>query len=425
MRKLIDLPYGNKKVILEIDNKNLNGVISLNNQNYLKSKTESEIVLEALNNPIGSDTLVNLAKGKKNIVIITSDHTRAVPSAITMPILLNEIKKSCGDAKITILIATGLHRGMSKDEMIQRFGEKIVKEEKILNHDAFNDETVFLGNLPSGSKFEINKIANEADLLIAEGFIEPHFFAGFSGGRKSILPGICSSTCVNINHSAPQMASPFATTGILDGNPIHEDMISAAKLSGISFILNVLLDENKKIKLAFAGDVDLAHRKGCKVLLDQNGVEPIFSDIVVTTNGGYPLDQNLYQCPKGIASALECINDDGIIIFCASCSDGIGGTHFSQMMVSGTPGELQERILATAKEDTIVEQWCVQRFSSTLLKYKVILVSEIDKDLVEKMGFIYASDVNEALDKALMIKGNEAKVTVIPDGVAVIVKKEK
>lgn len=421
----VNLPYGKETKILKIDEKNLNGIISLENKNSQRNESEEEIIINALHHPIGTQTLEELAKGKKNIVIITSDHTRAVPSAITMPILLKELKKGCSNAKITILIATGLHRGMTNDEMIERFGEKIVKEETIINHDAFNDEVVFLGNLPSGSKFEMNKIAYDADLLIAEGFIEPHFFAGFSGGRKSILPGIASSTCVNINHSAPQIASPFATTGVLDGNPIHEDMISAAKLSGLSFILNVLLDENKKVKFAFAGDVDLAHRKGCKLLVQENGVSPIFSDIVITTNGGFPLDQNLYQCPKGIASALECINPNGIIILCASCNEGLGGEHFNKLMVSGTPKELQERILATPKENTIVEQWCVQRFSSTLLKYKLILVSELEKNLVEKMGFIYAKDVNEALDKALKIKGKDTKVTVIPDGVAVIVKKKE
>jgi nickel-dependent lactate racemase len=423
MMKDIKIPYGQSDLSFSIDDNRLNGIITVRPQESKSKKNEKQIVLDALANPIGSQKLSELANGKENIVIVTSDHTRAVPSSITMPLILDEIKSVNKKAKITILVATGLHRGMTKSEMIKRFGAKIVEEENIINHDAFdNQNNIFLGNLPSGSKFEMNKIACDADLLIAEGFIEPHFFAGFSGGRKSILPGIASATCVNINHSAPQMASPMANTGVLDGNPIHEDMASAAKLSKVAFILNVLLNEDKKIDSAYAGNVEKAHRKGCECLVQQNGVNPIMSDIVITTNGGFPLDQNLYQCPKGLSSALECVNKNGVIILAASCSDGLGGDNFGRMMQSGTPKQLLRQILDTPMEDTIPEQWCVQRFSDSLLKYKIILVSELDKTVVEKMGFLYAEDVNAALHLAYKIKGEKAKVTVIPDGVSVIIK---
>lgn len=421
--KNIRLPYGQNDISLSIDDDRLNGLIAINQKESKNKMSEMQIVLNALANPIDSERLSKLAFGKKNIVVVTSDHTRAVPSGITMPLILNEIRSTNKTATITILIATGLHRGMNKNEMINRFGQEIVDNEFIINHDAFDDENnVYLGQLPSGSKFEMNKIAFEADLLIAEGFIEPHFFAGFSGGRKSILPGIASATCVNINHSAPQMASSMANTGILDGNPINEDMVSAAKISKVSFILNVLLDENKCIESAFAGDVISAHRKGCDRLLKKNGVSAIMSDIVVTTNGGFPLDQNLYQCPKGLSSALDCVNDDGVIILAASCSDGLGGENFGRLMQSGTPEELLKKILSTPMEDTIPEQWCVQRFSNSLLKYKIILVSMLEKSLVEKMGFLYSKNIDDALKLAYKIKGDKAKVTVIPDGVSVIIK---
>lgn len=423
MTKDIKLPYGQTELLMSIDESRLKGVITVSPQDSKIRNSEIQIVLDALESPIDSKRLSELSLGKKNIVIVTSDHTRAVPSSITMPLILNEIKSTNIEAKITILVATGLHRGMTKAEMIKRFGTKIVQEENIINHDAFDDENnICLGKLPSGSKFEMNKIACDADLLIAEGFIEPHFFAGFSGGRKSILPGIASATCVNINHSAPQMASPMANTGVLDGNPIHEDMARAAKISKIAFILNVLLDENKKIDSAFAGDVEKAHRKGCECLIKQNGVDAIMSDIVVTTNGGFPLDQNLYQCPKGLSSALDCVNVDGVIILVASCSDGLGGENFGRLMQSGTPKELLAKILATPMEDTISEQWCVQRFSDSLLKYKIILVSMLDKMVVEKMGFLYSENISDALNLAYKIKGDKSKVTVIPDGVSVIIK---
>lgn len=421
----IALPYGKGTEYLHVSESNLAGVIQVPpKKDDGKRKRPEEIVHDALEHPIASKRLRDLAVGKKRIVIITSDHTRAVPSAITMPLLLKEIREGNPDAEITILIATGLHRGMTEEEKKTRFGEWICAHETIINHDAFRENgCVYLGQLPSGSKCEIDKIAVDADLLVAEGFIEPHFFAGFSGGRKSILPGIASAACVNINHSAIQMANPHSTTGVLDGNPIHEDMAFAARIARLAFILNVMLDEKKEIVRAYAGDEEKAHREGCAQLLLDNGVPAIPADIVVTTNGGYPLDQNLYQCPKGLASAVESIRKGGVIILVVACNDGLGGKNFAQLMQSDSPERLQKRILDTAPEKTIPEQWCVQRFTGTLVEHPIILVSSLPRETVEKMGFVYAESADEALQKAYGMKGKDAKVTVIPDGVSVIVQK--
>lgn len=418
------LPYDRQVMPMQIENDRFEGVLTVPDKNKKQQESPEEIVRRALDNPIGTKTLPELAKGKQKIVVVTSDHTRAVPSSTTMPIILEQLRKGNPDADITILIATGLHRGMSKEEQVERFGKQIAEHEKIINHQAFEkDSCVYLGTLPSGSKCEINKLAVEADLLIAEGFIEPHFFAGFSGGRKSILPGIASAACVNINHSARQIADPKSTTGILAGNPIHEDMACAARMAHLAFILNVLLDTHKQIETAYAGDVEAAHAQGCRKLLEDNGVAALKADIVVTTNGGFPLDQNLYQCPKGLASALECVKKNGIVILVAACKEGLGGKHFEQMMQEDTPQERLDRIMKTAPEDTIPEQWCVQRFCAALLKYKIILVSSLPQQLVEKMGFLYADNIDKALETAYRLKGPTAKVTVIPDGVAVIIKR--
>lgn len=427
LMQTVVLPYGKGTEVLHIPKENLAGIITIPSKKTIDGgKTQEEIVKEALDNPISSKRLSELSVNRKNIVVITSDHTRAVPSAITMPLLLKEIRKGSPDARITILIATGLHRGMTEEEKLARFGKEIVSRETIVNHDAFKkDGCAYLGQLPSGSKCEIDRIAVDADLLVAEGFIEPHFFAGFSGGRKSILPGIASATCVNINHSSVQMADPRSTTGVLDGNPIHEDMACAARMAHLAFILNVLLDEKKEIVQAYAGDEEKAHREGCMRLLANNGVPSIPADIVVTTNGGFPLDQNLYQCPKGLASAVECVNEQGVIILVASCNEGLGGEHFATLMQSGSPKELQARILATSPEKTIPEQWCVQRFTGTLMNHPIILVSSLAKETVEKMGFVYAKTADEALLEAFRMKGKDASVTVIPDGVSVIVKRRK
>ncbi len=429
MYKTIELPYDKSHLTLKVSEEQLAAVLVPNkNEDLLQEPTpvqEMACVQNALEHPIASERLSVLAKGKKNIVVITSDHTRPVPSAITLPLLLKEIRLGSPDADITIIIATGLHRGMTEEEMVAKFGKEVVEKEHFVNHNS-NDASslVNLGTLPSGSKCELNKLAVEADLLVSEGFIEPHFFAGFSGGRKSVLPGIASKDCVNINHSAKAIAHPLSITGVLSGNPIHEDMVVAARLVKLAFILNVLLDEKKKITAAYSGDYLQAHEAGCNALLKGSAVQAVPADIVVTTNGGYPLDQNLYQCPKGLSSALSCAKPNAVIIMAAACRDGLGGENFGRMMQEGTPRELMDRVMALSPEKTISEQWCVQRFAEALLQYTIILVSpNLGKELVEKMNFVYAETLEEAMQTAFSLKGEQAKITVIPDGVAVITRR--
>lgn len=429
MQTSIDLPFDDSYIRLRVPTKNLVAVLTppASTSDTVDSTgiDEMTIVRNALEHPVDSPRLSILAKGKQKIVVVTSDHTRPVPSAITLPLLLEEILAGNPDADITIIVATGLHRGMNHQEMISKFGERIVSDFKIVNHDSTNrSQLVDLGTLPSGSKCEINRLAVEADLLVAEGFIEPHFFAGFSGGRKSVLPGIASQDCVNINHSAKAIQDPRSITGVLDGNPINEDMMVAAGYANLAFILNVLLDEEKKITSAYAGDYRTAHRRGCEELMAHAAVDSVKADIVVTTNGGYPLDQNLYQCPKGLSSALNCAHDDTVIILAMACRDGLGGENFGRMMQEGSPSELMQRVLAIPPEKTISEQWCVQRFAEALMRYKIILVSpNLGRALVEKMSFIYADTIDEAMEKAFALKGPEAKVTVIPNGVSVIIRR--
>jgi nickel-dependent lactate racemase len=426
LNQKILLPYDTKTITLDLAEQRIAGILRpAGTDDDNTAHSELEIIRNALSDPIGTPHLCDLAAGKKKVTLITSDHTRPVPSDRTLPILLEEIRKKNPDAEITIIVATGLHRGMTEQEMRAKFGDEIFENEHIVNHDAFNPKTFRdLGVLPSGSKCEINTIALDTDLLVAEGFIEPHFFAGFSGGRKSILPGIASQDCVNINHAAAAIQHPRAVTGVLEGNPIHEDMDVAAKLTGLAFIFNVLLDEEKNISAAFCGEPNQAHKAGCDLLMSQCGVDPVKSDIVITTNGGYPLDQNLYQCPKGLDAALPCVNEGGVIILAAACRDGLGGENFGRMMLEGSPKELLERILATEAEKTISEQWCVQRFADALQKYHIILVAEgIDKEHAESMNFRYAENMDKALEIADSIVGRSVPVTVIPNGVSVIVRR--
>lgn len=384
---------------------------------------EEAIIREALDNPIGSQPLEKLAKGKNRIVIITSDHTRPMPSRITMPLLLERIRQANPYADVTILIATGLHRPMTESEMSDRFGPDTCCRERIVNHISGDDSQMrYLGQLPSGSPLFINSLAADADLLISEGFIEPHFFAGFSGGRKSVLPGIASKRTVLGNHCARFVADPAATMGSIEGNPLHEDMVVAAKHASLAFILNVVLDDKKRIEHAVSGDFLKAHAAGCDYVRRKATIPSIQADIVITSNGGYPLDQNVYQSVKGMALAAKYAKPGGTIIQVSACVDGHGGEGFYRFMrEASTPDELMRKIEAIPQEETLADQWEAQVLARILSRNEVILVSDmIDKRIVEDLMLTSARDLNEALELALKRQGACARVVVIPDGVSVL-----
>lgn len=424
--KTFSIPYYTSALELHVDEKNLKAELNSRTDSYDAGKGEAELVREALANPISTPRLCELAKGKNRIVLVTSDHTRAVPSKLTLPLLLEEIRRGNPEADITILIATGLHRATTEEEQRRMFGDAIVDNEKIVVNQAFVDEDFEkVCDLPSGAELWVNKVALHCDLLVTEGFIEPHFFAGFSGGRKSILPGICNAATVNENHSYKAISSPYSTTGVLEHNPIHEDMVCAARAVNVQFIMNVALNAEKKVIAAFAGDLEQAHEKGVTFVRSLAQCPSVEGDIVITSNGGYPLDQNLYQSPKAVATAEACCREGGVIIMCASCCDGMGGTHFEKLIVKGTVDEIDAYLSKIPPKETIPEQWCAQIFARILKKHKVILVTTyLDHELVRKANMIPASTPDDALEMAYEIMGRDAEVVVIPDGVAVLAVKE-
>lgn len=422
----IKLPYDTGFVPLVVREQNLEKIVVSHISEASAKGTQEEIVEQALAHPIGTPRLRELARGKKRVVLVTSDHTRAVPSKITLPILLREIREGNPQADITILIATGLHRETTREEQARMFGEEIVEHEKIAVNRAFReDEFVSMGRLPSGAGFYVNRLAVDCDLLVTEGFIEPHFFAGFSGGRKSILPGICSAETVNENHSYKAISSPFAAAGVLEGNPIHQDMVCAARRVDVQFILNVALNARKEIIAAFAGDVEQAHLEGCGFIRRISQEPAVTGDIVITSNGGYPLDQNLYQSPKAVSTAEACAGEDGVIIMVCACREGIGGSHFEELIMGGNAEEIDRRLSAVPPRETIPEQWCAQIYARILKKHPVILVTQyLDPEVVRRANMIPAATPDEALALAYEIKGKDARVVVIPDGVSVMITKQ-
>ena len=340
--------------------------------------------------------------------------------------MLKEIREGNPDADITLLIATGFHRETTREELVHKFGEEIVDSEKIVIHDSRDmDAMANIGVLPSGAPLLINKIAAKADLLVSEGFIETHFFAGFSGGRKSILPGVSSQVTVLGNHCAKFIDSPYSRTGILENNPIHKDMVAASKMANQAYIVNVVIDADKKVVHAVAGDATEAHVAGCEFLQKYCQVVPKkAADIAISTNGGYPLDQNMYQSVKGMTAAESAAKDGGILIMVSNCGDGHGGEGFYEALRDcSSPAELMEEIMKVPQDQTKPDQWEYQIQSRILMHHKVIYVlCEEYRKMAQEMGFEVAADVNEALAMALKETGRDAHIAVIPDGVSVMVK---
>jgi nickel-dependent lactate racemase len=421
----IKIPYGKTHLEAEIPDNRLAGVLVSQAHHFRPEGSEEELVRAALTHPIASPRLRELARGKQRIVIVASDHTRPVPSKIIAPLLLEEIRSGNPDADITFLIATGFHRPTSREELIDKFGEKLVSQEKIVLHDCRDESMlVAVGKLPSGGDLVINRLAMEADLLIAEGFIEPHFFAGFSGGRKSILPGIVSQVTVLANHCAAFIADEHARAGIIDGNPLHIDMLEAAHQAKLAFILNVVIDSDKKIIKAFAGDREKAHLAGADFVGQMAAVKAIPADIVITSNGGYPLDQNIYQAVKGMTAAEASCRKGGVVIICAACNDGHGGESFYRWFAeSRGADEVMAKIMAIDADSTVADQWEAQIAARILMNHTVIIVTDqCSHSVVTDMYFKAASTLAEALVMAEQIVGTDASITVIPDGVSVIVR---
>ncbi|MDR2459833.1 MAG: nickel-dependent lactate racemase [Deltaproteobacteria bacterium] len=420
----LKIPYGKDFETVRISPDRKVTVLSPSQKGTNDYAEEMDILTYAMNNPIDSVPLSTLAKGKKKAVILTSDHTRPVPSHLTIPLLLSELRKGSKDIQVTILIGVGCHRPSTRDEMVQKFGAEVCAKELIINHDPLDDSMLCsLGALPSGGELSLNRLALETELLLADGFIEPHQFAGFSGGRKSVLPGIAAFKTVLASHNAEFTVHPKARPGSLDGNPFQEDMVYAARKAGLAFILNVTLTQDKRISNAFAGDMLAAHLKGCEYVLKESSVKAVPAPIVITSNGGYPLDQNIYQSTKSIMAADLICQEGGVIIAVNECIDGHGSESFLQSFI-GAPSlsALLKEIESRSRDETIPDQWVIQLTASILIRRKVIMVTKAPGKYVQALGMEKCSSLEEALGLSeKIIKDPLAPITVLPNAVAVVI----
>ncbi len=417
----ISIPYGRTRLEADVPDERLLGVFEA--PLPPPAADPAAEVAQALDEPIGSPCLEELAAGRKKAVVIVSDHTRPVPSKYLLPPMLERLRRGNPDIDVTLLVATGFHRATRPEELVEKLGEDIARRERIVIHDSRDDVMmVDVGTLPSGGRLRLNRVALEADLLLSEGFIEPHFFAGFSGGRKSVLPGVASRETVLANHCAEFIADPRSRTGILDGNPIHRDMLYAADQARLAFVINVVLNPEKRIVRAFAGAHRAAHEAGCRFLSDACRVHVPLADIVVTSNGGHPLDQNVYQAVKGMTAGEAAVREGGVILLCAACGDGHGGEGFYRMLSEAeSPQELLGRILAVPRTETAPDQWEVQILARILCRNRVVIVTrDCDHAMLHAMGLEAASTLEEGIALATAATGPASKIAVIPDGVSTI-----
>lgn len=379
-----------------------------------------KLVANALRRPSASPRLSNLARHSQKPIIVTCDKTRGVPSKITLPAILKEFKAGGMKGEVTVLIATGLHRDETIDDVRERFGGKLTEELQVIIHDSDDeDELVFKGKLPSGTPLYLNRSVVESDLVIIESTVEPHFFAGFTGGSKVILPGVAGTRTVLSNHNWQNIDNPRSRYGNLD-NPIRADANSTLRLLKKKiFALNLILDSHKRIAHVTAGHALESFNKAAKKVIQHSRIfvkpQP---DVVITSNGGYPLDRNLYQCVKGIAAPEQITHDGSRIIMVGECADGISHGGFKALLLAGSPSEIYPKLQSV---DTVRDQWEAQVLCRILLKNQVWFVTRRElKSEIERMHMHYASTIQEALNSCNVVK--EERVLVAPEGPSLILR---
>ncbi len=419
----LHIPYGRTGLDFTLPDERVTAVLRSSLDKAEPPAPAIEQVRKALASPIGQKPLHELVRGKNNVVLIASDHTRPVPSKAIIPPMLEEIHQGNPEAQVTILIATGCHRETTPEELEEKFGQEVLDQVKIVVHRCGDDDSmVTLGTLPGGGTLRLNRVAAEADLLISEGFIEPHFFAGFSGGRKSVLPGICSHKTVLANHCSDFIGSPYARAGCLDGNPLHRDMLWAARKVNLAFICNVVLNTRHEVIGAFAGDCDEAHLAGVEFIKGLCQAPACQADIVITTNGGYPLDQNVYQSVKGMSTAELACREGGVIIIASRCNDGHGGESFARIFRENPDSaDILHKIEQVPSDQTVPDQWEAQVFARILSKHTVVLISEAPDQMVRELHMQPAHSMDEALALADQVV-HGGSIAVIPDGISTLVQ---
>lgn len=379
----------------------------------------------ALSAPIQAPPLRDLACGRRDAVIVVSDITRPVPNPLLLPLIIAELEAAgLPSEAITILIATGIHRPNEGAELERLIGKETAGRYRVLNHFSKRQEEMELvGTVGDGVPAYVNRSYLQADLKILTGFIEPHMWAGFSGGRKSILPGISSVKTLEFMHGPEMVAHPNTRYGLLKGNPFHEAGLAIMEKAGADFIVNVTLDTAKRLTGVFAGHPVQAHLDGvaflshhCVRQLD----EPL--DFVVTTNAGAPLDCNLYQSAKGLSGVSGAVREGGVILIATECLEGFGSEEYRAVFEHvSTPAAFIEKLMQ--KEFFLPDQWCAQETYQVMLKNEVwVHTRGIDAATLERFHFQPVADPDAAIHSLLERFGENARWAIVPDGPLLILQ---
>ncbi len=373
---------------------------------------------DALRSPLGTPPLRGMVQPEDTVAIVFSDITRATPNQLILPVILEELAHVPAE-NIVLCNSLGTHRPNTREELVSMLGEDLVNRYRIEQNNCFDPATqVQLGRSSRGHDIWINRAYMDADIKILTGFIEPHYFAGFSGGGKAVMPGMAGLTTILGNHDARMIGNPQSTWGVTQCNPIWEEAREVALRTAPTFLLNVTLNRAKQITGVFAGDLVTAHDAGMAFVRDTAmvPVDDLF-DVVITTNSGYPLDMNLYQCGKGLSAAEQIVRQGGAIIIAAECSDGIPdhGLFGKMLHEARTPRELYDRIMALPEPQQ--DQWSAQIQARVQLKANVYLYSDSFTDeQIQRALLTPCRNIPATLATLRADLGPGARICVLPEG---------
>jgi len=409
-----DLSYGKSAVSFELDDsKILQVVVPPEASGKVCAKKDVEVMLD---NPIGTESLLEILQKKKpgKVVVIVNDITRPTPYDLLLPPLLDRFEKAgITDDQVTFVVATGIHDPHTEEQNLQVYGEEIVNRFRVVSHVSDDlDSLVSVGNLSTGSLLRINRLVYEADFVVALGVVMPHYFAGYSGGRKSILPGVAWKKTVERNHS--RMVELMDDLPDLDHNPVNLEMIEAARMVGLNFILNVVVNENKEVVKVVAGDVVDAWKEAVSVA---SGIYEVpikgLADVAIASACGHPRDINVYQMQKALDHADKATKKGGAIIVAAECPMGYGEAVFEEWMnAARCPDDIVERI----KTDFMMGGHKAFGIAKVAAEKTIYLVTSLDEEMVKKLFAVKVSSIEEAIRKIEEENGSDLKFIVMPQG---------
>jgi len=406
------LKYGEGKIKFALDSAQIAGELKI--KECVPLENPEQAILEAIRNPIDTKPLGQIVKPGETVVFIVNDPTRVANSHIFMPILLDELNSAgIPDRDMYIVFALGTHRPMTEEEIVHEVGPAVASRVRTYNSDCRDESQYkYFGTTSRGTPVSFNKLVVEADHIVCTGSVVHHFFAGFGGGRKAMLPGVAYYETIRKNHS--MMFEPDAVIGKLEGNPIYHDQVEGVQMCRPSFLINAVLNEKKEFLKIFAGDFVTAHKEACKFVDTVYGAQiESPADLVIATCGGYPKDINIYQLQKTMDNAWCAVREGGVVIILGECREGSGSALYEKTMRENDTADKVEASLRANFQIGAHKAYAVTRL---MKKAEFILVSSLEPELAKSLLFTPAKDIEEALARAFAKLGPSPRIIIMPQG---------